>query len=210
MGRTRSPTKIRRTEIVKEFHRVARNQHIEQIEQLIKKGLDVDHRDDQGISLVHVVAANGRTKVLSILLEHGAALTSPSNGYSPLMVTARNSWVENIELLLQQGIDVSARDERGETALGYAMEEPDQVEEAEAIIMLLLDAGADVHGASNVGFTPLHHAAWSGMGKVAGWLLERGADINGRTATGKTALDIAREKEYPEVEAVLVAAGAAE
>jgi len=56
---------------------------------------------------------------------------------------------------------------------------------------LLLDAGADVNGHEESGFTALHAAAESGDRDLACELLARGADRQIRTSDGKTAADLA-------------------
>jgi ankyrin repeat protein len=56
---------------------------------------------------------------------------------------------------------------------------------------LLLDAGADVNGHEESGFTALHAAAESGDLDLARELLARGADRQIRTTEGKTAADLA-------------------
>lgn len=56
---------------------------------------------------------------------------------------------------------------------------------------LLLDAGADVDGHEQSGFTALHAAAENGDSDLARELLARGADRQIRTTEGKTAADLA-------------------
>jgi hypothetical protein len=82
---------------------------------------------------------------------------------------------------------VNGCDLHGQTALHLAAER-DKL----AVVMLLLDRGADVHARSDGGRTPLHLAARSASSSTVETLLERGgADPNARTAKGRTALHYA-------------------
>ena len=55
----------------------------------------------------------------------------------------------------------------------------------------LLDVGAALEAASEVGATALMYAASRGRKETVGLLLERGAQVNGRNEVGKTALGLA-------------------
>jgi len=57
---------------------------------------------------------------------------------------------------------------------------------------LLLDAGVDVNGQGEGGFTALHTAAQNGDEEFVRLLLDRGADVNLSTAQGKRPADLAQ------------------
>jgi hypothetical protein len=76
------------------------------------------------------------------------------------------------------------------TATGVPLD-PVLERSARAIILLLLDNGADVVAASHSGRTPLHTAALWGTAAVVRLLLERGALQARRDAAGLTAYDYA-------------------
>jgi ankyrin repeat protein len=76
-------------------------------------------------------------------------------------------------------------------------------------INLLLDHGADVNATANDGCTALMLAASSGDSEIVRALLSKGAYVSGKfTETGKTALMLAREKDYTDIVQLLEAAGA--
>ena len=63
--------------------------------------------------------------------------------------------------------------------------------------------GAELDARSNSQRTPLIWAAWSGETKICEMLLALGADPSLKNKNGKTALDCARQYDYPECAALL-------
>jgi TonB family protein len=73
----------------------------------------------------------------------------------------------------------------------------------DAVVRVLLDAGADVSRRNKAGETALHLAAQNGRTAVARLLLQAGADFAGRDAEGRTPLFRAIEGGHAEVIALL-------
>ncbi|MEE8128931.1 MAG: ankyrin repeat domain-containing protein, partial [Vicinamibacterales bacterium] len=90
---------------------------------------------------------------------------------------------ETVRALLEQKVDVNAREGDGATALHWAVER-DDVETIEA----LLRAGADVNAANDYGVTPISLACINRNATVVKKLLVAGADPNAATSMGETAL----------------------
>ena len=89
------------------------------------------------------------------------------------------------EVLSQWGSDLSQKDPRGMTPLGYAAEAGHAVT-CEKLIAL----GAKANGAENAdrrGYLPLHHAAANGQAGVVQALADSGCDVNPRSVDGKPA-----------------------
>ncbi len=63
----------------------------------------------------------------------------------------------------------------------------------------LIEAGADVNLIGNIGYTPLHVAAWRNHPEAVELLLAAGADPDVPCEAGKTPLAIAEENGYREV-----------
>ena len=86
---------------------------------------------------------------------------------------------------LDAGADLHARDRTyGGTPLHWAAFANDDV----AVLVTLLDAGADPHVGNDRGYTPLHYAADNGNSAVLAALLDVGADPNVRGTDGSTPL----------------------
>ncbi len=147
---------------------------------------------------------------------------------SQLTRAARNGDTAVIERLLDNGVDVNARNSDGQTALElailsgstllvqYILDKGADVNIKDRrgntallvacsksgldIVRLLLDFGADIDACDiSYGRTPLIRAASVGKIDLVRLLLDRGADIRAKDFMGYTALDCARNWQQEEV-----------
>ncbi len=97
-----------------------------------------------------------------------------------LLWAAEHGLVATATLLLDQGADVNATDQFGNTSLHLAVRYPD-------LVRLLLERGARVGARNAFGDTPLHRAV--GDKRIVELLLTAGADATARNLFDKTPLD---------------------
>ena len=155
--------------------------------------------------------ANGRTPLqyardatlVQTLLAAGAdPLVTDTHGRTLLhdAVTCSNA-KDKIQILLDAGIDVNARDLDGRNALFNAHYRH---------VHTLTRSGADVNARDNTGNTPLIYTilAPRGSGLSASELLACGADVDATDAEGKTALHHAMVKALPGAIEMLLRSGA--
>lgn len=72
-------------------------------------------------------------------------------------------------------------------------------DQADGVLELLLDSGADVNGGTPSNHSPLMAAASVGRVPIVEMLIKRGANINAKNSTGQTALDVATKSENEDV-----------
>ena len=109
-----------------------------------------------------------------------------------------------VRALVGQGVDISAAQVDGMTALHWAA-----YHENPELAALLLGAGAGASAANRYGITPLSLACTNGDASMIGLLLTAGADPNTMLPGGETALMTAARTGRTEAVRALLAAGAA-
>jgi len=134
--------------------------------------------------LLNAVAAGDSTKVAGYLEKGLDPNTTEANGYTILMIAAREGRAQMVSLLLSRKADFLRQTPAGDTALmlaalGGHME----------AVKVLVDSGAPVNRLT--GWTALHYAAFSGSADVTSYLLERSANKNAVAPNGYTALMLA-------------------
>ncbi|MCU0878888.1 MAG: ankyrin repeat domain-containing protein [Pirellulaceae bacterium] len=91
---------------------------IARLEGLVRRGMDVNHRDASGAPLL---VKSRSVEVTSWLLDHGADPDlADADGMTPLMIAARYGLVDIARRLVAAGADVSRQDSSGDTALDEA------------------------------------------------------------------------------------------
>ncbi|XP_070709857.1 ankyrin repeat and SOCS box protein 15b isoform X2 [Pempheris klunzingeri] len=107
---------------------------------------------------IHEAAKVGCPAVLTLLLRHGAQVTTRgSHGVTPLGVAAQYGNTEDLDILIQHGGDVNAQASNGDTVL-YDAAGSGNLDSVE----LLLQHGANPNVASYACQLPIHRAAYEG------------------------------------------------
>ncbi|NXP61177.1 NFKB1 factor, partial [Chloropsis cyanopogon] len=147
------------------------------VEDLLKAGADVSLLDRHGNSVLHLAAAEGDDKVLSLLLRHekvSPMVNLPNGeGLSAIHMVVMANSMSCLKQLIAAGVNVNAQEQKsGRTALHLAVEQ----ENIPLAGCLLLEGDADVDSTTYDGTTPLHIAAGRGSTKLAAVLKAAGAN----------------------------------
>jgi ankyrin repeat protein len=119
----------------------------EVVEMLLAKGADLKIKRFDGTSafttcISGILSERVTTDLASLLLEKGAdvdeaATSGPAEGYTCLMMAARNKAPDLVRFLVEKGADVNAKAKDGSTALSLANKEKDS-----EMVKLLKEMGA--------------------------------------------------------------------
>ena len=191
----------------------ARVGHQNVVKSLLLSGANVLTKDNEGWSALDWAVVGGKTDIVKGLLEHGVDTHSDGRN-AALYLAASEGHEDTLQMLLDNGADVNAKDWLGSTALDWAapgghertvrtllrngsnLDSRDAYENTglhwavrhEMIVQMLLENGADVNAQNDCGHTALCWAARDGPVAVAQLLIEYAANVNTQDKYGCTAL----------------------
>lgn len=96
----------------------SRQRKLTDLNKTLKKGVDVNHQDNEGNTALHYAAWEGEDKTIEILVKNGADLNIKNNyGQTPLMFAVWNVKHCAAQTLLDLGADIDMQDENGDTVM---------------------------------------------------------------------------------------------
>ena len=118
----------------------AKSGDTEEVECLVKSGVDPNSQDDNGITALMVAAFYGHTGTVKFLIDAKANLNLQDKaGYTALMLTSISGFVDITTILINGGADLDLQDNNGLTALMHAIISMPANDTAN----VLVDAGAE-------------------------------------------------------------------
>ena len=176
----------------------------EAVKNFISRGVLLNERDSDGMTLLHHAASKGHSMLAQFLLSLSAEVNSTdSSGMAPLHYAAREGHSVIVELLLGNRASVNISTYEGLTPLHMASYGGHSV-----VGGLLLSSGAYVNSTAHDGSTPLHAATNKGHKSIVEMLLDRGADVNARAQNGWTPLHLASCYGFESLAELLISRGA--
>uniref|UniRef100_A0AAT9UPP8 Ankyrin repeat containing protein n=1 Tax=Apapanepox virus TaxID=3049969 RepID=A0AAT9UPP8_9POXV len=148
---------------------------------LLERGADIEAKDNNGYTILHIAARKGKTHLVKFFLLHGANIKS--DNFDTLMMFAvssknihtvryvinydrkllnANSIIpaldnndnEMLQFLINSGVDINQKNRYGNTALHYAIEKNKKIR----LIETLVNNNANINAIDNKGLTPLYVA----------------------------------------------------
>ena len=205
---------------------------VTKIEEMIKKGVDVNSREcSLKKTALHWSAMHNHMAVVEMLLSYGADVDArDSSGISSLHYAIRDGRKDIVELFLVNSTVINTRDVSGDTPLHYASRNK---KVGKDLAELFITKGADVNAKNNAGQTPLdialsennmdiatllvnngakvssfHNAAAVGQYEQVKGFLDRGVDVNVKNDAGRKPLDMAVQGRHKDIAQLLVNKGA--
>jgi ankyrin repeat protein len=160
------------------------NDRVDEVKQMLAKGVDPDSVDKNGEPAI-VLAARNNPKTLDVLLATKVNVNARNGfGDSAIMVAALGGRLDFVKKLRARGAEVN---QTGWTALIYAA-----TGGHDAVVTYLIGEGANINAKSPNGTTALMMAVRENKASTVDLLIARGADVNLRNDAGASALDWAK------------------
>ncbi|KAK1265357.1 hypothetical protein QJS04_geneDACA010641 [Acorus gramineus] len=190
------------------------------------RGGELDARDREGRTAVHLAAGKGHVRMVRMLVEGGADKDARSgNGWTAMHRAAANGDLDMVVALLEMGADCEIPTVRGQTPLDVARDKGHReiVEmfgrgeimltaarrgDMKLLESLLRRGGGGTNGRDQYGMTALHTAAIKGHRDAVRTLIDYGADLHARDREGHTPLHLAVEGGSADAVEALVDKGA--
>jgi len=189
---------------------------------ILKCSQELDVRDSQGCTPLHITSERGHSGIARLLLKFGADVDAQNkNAMTPLLLVSRSrlsifgddsQLPKTTQVLLEHGASVHVRDKNGQTPLHTALRHG-----RSGSVALLLKYGADVDAKDNDAMTPLlsvlrsqpvRDDEYPRFTEGAQLLLEHGASVSVRYADGQMPLHRASHHGLPGMAALLLKFGA--
>jgi ankyrin repeat protein len=177
------------------LHRGAESGSLSGCTFLLERGAKIDPVDNNGFTPLFYSIMNGSTKLVTYLLEQGSGINKRDiRGNTVLHAAVLQAKDQNkgdlINLLLDWGGDIFAKNKIGDTPLSLAME----VGPVTLDYILREDT---VNSINNEGNTPLHYALMSKSDPaIIEILLSEGADKDSINGNGEKPVKVARDMGY--------------
>jgi ankyrin repeat protein len=178
---------------------------IDEVNQLIQAGIDVNGRFDLGasrdITPLYFAVLMGNTDIAKLLIDAGANVDINFEGVNLLHIAGLYAGNKAVtELLIANGLDVNAKSiASGETKDAtplHAAAGKGNIEVAEVLINNGAELEAKLSQNKN---TPLHLAVRNNQEAMVILLIAKGADVNAVTEYGETPLDLGVSKGHDEM-----------
>jgi cytohesin len=159
------------------LHWAAKTGDVQQIQEQLSRGDDVNAKDQDGWTALHWAAQEGHRDAAKLLISKGAAVNAADkDGWTPIFLALGEEHTDVVALLAASGADVNVKcGQHQETPLHYAVREGQR-----ETVQVLISYGADVNRHSQGGMTPLHSAVSQRQKDIVELLLAAGADVNAK------------------------------
>ena len=179
----------KQSKLLNQLFTAAKTGDITALKKLAAQGVPLDIRQKEtGFSPCLVAAGLGQVEALAFLVENGVNVNEvTARGTSTLMLAAAQGHISMVNWLLNNGADITLKNESNDTVLSYALqlfEGPERV--LNDIVKFLLAHGVELENReTELGFTPLMLASHKGYSSIVKLLVAHGADVNAASARQK-------------------------
>ncbi|MES1911694.1 MAG: hypothetical protein MHM6MM_004089, partial [Cercozoa sp. M6MM] len=176
------------------------------VKALLEKGSELEARNHDGYTPLHVAAWQGHTSVVDLLIQHGADLNATSHQMqTPLHLATSKGNNAICEMLLLAGADVNCRDDDGRTPLVLAAQAGNGFLVQRLVDHICVDMELRDH---SFGLTALGFAIVNRHFKIARMLLDAECSVRTRDYAGNSPVQLAAKLSNVRLVKLLLERGA--
>ena len=178
----------------------------ELVEVLIDQGADINARNRDKESPIHIAVQKQNKEIVSILLESGADINAEDYmRRTPLLFAVKNKDIDIINFLIENGACIDPREDstHEEIPLHQAV-----VDNEKSIVEMLLKNGGNIEAKCWFGNTALIKAVRKGTIEMVQFLISSGADTEAENDNSLTPLLTAVHEDHIEAVEILLENGA--
>jgi ankyrin repeat protein len=196
--------------LAQEFLTAAEQGQLETLKECLDKGVDINVTSRQGRTAIINASLNKHYECVSFLISAGADIDKQDQTcFNPFLLSCLNNDLTLLRLVLPANPNLDLLTRFGGVGITPASEKG----HVEIVRELLEKTEMNVNHTNFVGWTPLLEAIVLNDGgdkqqQIVKLLLDHGANPHMTDKYGKKPLELAKEKGYTEIAALLVAAGA--
>lgn len=196
--------------LAQEFLTAAEQGQLDTLKKCLDNGIDINVTNRQGRTAIINASLNKHYECVSLLINAGADIDKQDQTcFNPFLLSCLNNDLTLLRLVLPANPNLDLLTRFGGVGITPASEKG----HVEIVRELLEKTEMNVNHTNFVGWTPLLEAIVLNDGgdkqqQIVKLLLEHGANPHMTDKYGKKPLELAKEKGYTEIAALLVAAGA--
>jgi len=197
-------------ELNKEFNTVCTEGNIVDFEKIIKRGPDLECKDEYGDTPLNNASIYGNTEIVKTLLKLGVNIESENcSADTPLWNALIENHLTTAKILLRGGANIEHVNDTGTVPLGYFSGNYDVYGVNDSnVARFLIDNDADINYIDRGGYTPLSTASATGSIEIMTLLLDKEVDnIDNIDKLGDTPLICAAKNEHIECVKLLLERG---
>uniref|UniRef100_A0A6U5X6L5 Uncharacterized protein n=1 Tax=Guillardia theta TaxID=55529 RepID=A0A6U5X6L5_GUITH len=174
------------------LHSLAGDDDVQEIDALLKTGVDIEEKDLAGLTALHVASGEGSSNAVRVLCDNGANVNAAASysHVSPLHRAVEEGHEECAGVLIELKADLEARTKEGFTPLHEAVRSGSM-----ALVRLLLESQACVNSTCNTRSSPLHISILNEHHEISTFLVSQGADVYAPDDYGISACDQSGSEE---------------
>ncbi|XP_064337020.1 ankyrin repeat domain-containing protein 26-like [Camelus dromedarius] len=185
---------------LKEFHKAAYLGDTRTVQELLSHKKNVDSRDRQNRTALHLACASGRSSVVALLIQWKCDLDARDKESKTALIKAVQCRKEAcVSILLKRGADPNLADDCQNTALHYAV-----LAEDTSIAAELLRYKANIEAINKYNFTPFLVAVRENKEEMVEFLIENGANVHAVDMRQRSALMLAAHHDSPDIVKLLL------